>query len=178
MSNRVSELLDRLPDRLNDPLKNMSHTAGRFREAAQSGEAAFRQLEGMAGAARESLSETTQRTNTTWQMLREVQESLKDLANNETVQTNEVSKLVLAFDTIGDSLGGLVRELDSLGTHLRQRQADDHEAIRLLTYQRRGAAETVGGATHGDGHGGTRRGHAPPADLEQESRSWWRRIFG
>ena len=44
MSDRVSSLLDRLPERLNDPLKNMSLTAGKFREAALSGESAFREL--------------------------------------------------------------------------------------------------------------------------------------
>jgi hypothetical protein len=42
---------DRLPERLNDPLKNMSLTAGKFREAALSGEAAFRTLKDVAGTA-------------------------------------------------------------------------------------------------------------------------------
>ncbi len=178
MSDRVSELLDRLPERLNDPLTNMSLTAGRFREAALSGEAAFRELKGMAGSARESLSETTQRTNTTWQMLREVQESLRELANSETTQTNEVSKLVLAFDTIGDSLGGLVRKLDALGTHLRQHQAADHEAARLLVDQRSRVLETTDDSTRDDGHSRARGGRAPRADDPRQPRSWWRRIFG
>ena len=98
-------MLDRLPERINDPLKNMSLTAGKFREAALSGEAAFRALKDMAGTAGESLKETTLRANTTWQMLREVQDSLKELAKHEETQTTEVSKLVEAFDTIGVSLG-------------------------------------------------------------------------
>ena len=87
MSERVSELLNRLPERLNDPLKNMSLIAGKFRDAALSGEAAFRELREMAGATRDTIGETTQRANTTWQLLREVQDSLKALATNEQAQT-------------------------------------------------------------------------------------------
>ena len=83
MSDKLSALLDRLPERLNDPLKNMSLMAKEFRDAAVSGETAFRELKEVAGSARGPLSETTQRTNTTWQMLRELQDSLRELAKSE-----------------------------------------------------------------------------------------------
>ncbi len=122
MSDKLSALLDRLPERLNNPLKNMSLMAKEFRDAAISGETAFRELKEVAGSARGPLTETTQRTNTTWQMLRELQDSLRGLAKSEERQTSEVSKLVQAFDNIGDSLVGVIRQLESLGTHLRQRR--------------------------------------------------------
>ena len=116
MSDRVRELLDHLPERLNDPLKNMSLTAGKFREAALSGEAAFRELKAAAGATGESLSQTTQRSNTTWQVLQDVQASLGELARNEEQQTAAVSELVQAFGDISVSLDDLVRtRLDCSG---------------------------------------------------------------
>jgi methyl-accepting chemotaxis protein len=177
MSGGMSAMLDRLPERLNDPLKNMSLTAGKFREAALSGEAAFRTLKDVAGTAGESLKETTLRANTTWQMLREVQDSLKELAKNEETQTTEVSKLVEAFDTIGVSLGAVVRELGSLGPHLRQRDGGDHEASRLLAAQRSQLLETLDGSTGNDKHGMTTRSRARSVDDLDEPRSWWQRLF-
>ena len=178
MSDRVNALLDRLPERLNDPLRNMSLTAGKFREAAMSGEAAFRTLQEVAGAAGESLKETTLRTNTTWQILREVQDSLKELAKNEETQTTEVSKLVEAFDTIGVSLGVVVRELGALGPHLRQPDGDDREAARLPVAHRSQLLETLDGSTGSDQHGMTSRSHARSVDDLDAPRSWWQRLFG
>jgi hypothetical protein len=175
---RMTAMFELIPERFNDPLKNMSHTAGRFREAAQSGEAAFRELKSMAGSARESLVETTHRTNTTWQMLREVQESLKDLAANEATQTNEVSKLVGAFDAVGESLHGLVRGLESLGTHLQEGQTPGNEGMNLLTDERHvtGGRATLAGGD--DGRGATRSGYGRPANAADPPRPWWRRLFG
>jgi ABC-type transporter Mla subunit MlaD len=179
MSDRMRELLDRLPERLNDPLKNMSLTAGKFRDAAMSGEAAFRELKAAAGTAGESLNQTTQRANSTWQMLHQVQESLGELAKNEEKQTAEVAKLARAFAGIGTSLDSLVRELDSLGTHLRHRDMSDREAIRLSATHRSQLVETAGSPSGGDdGRAGTSYSPAQSvADLARE-RPWWRRIFG
>ena len=180
MSDRLRELLDRLPERLNDPLKNMSLTAGKFREAALSGEAAFRELKTAAGAAGESLSQTTQRANTTWQMLHEVQASLGELAKSEERQTGEVSKLVQAFAGIGMSLDNLARELDSLGSttastrryragtwagcsaHPSPVGGDCRQCRRTAT------TDTPGGSIAASG--------LSPSRLDE--RPWWRRIFG
>ncbi|MCU0960477.1 MAG: hypothetical protein MUF48_10270 [Pirellulaceae bacterium] len=83
MSARMTELLDRLPDRLNDPLKNMALTAMKFRESAMSGEAAFRELKHAASTARESLEMTHQHTHDTWHLLREIHTSVSELAQQE-----------------------------------------------------------------------------------------------
>ena len=171
MSDRVSALLDRLPERLNDPLKNMSLTAGKFREAALSGESAFRELKEVAGTARESLSETTHRTHATWQMLRELQDGLKEMARNEEAQTTEISKLAEAFDTIGVSLGAIVRELDLPGTRLRQRDGEDHEAAGAIAVHRTRLRETSAGLPGDDGRGTARPSHARPVDAPDESAS-------
>jgi hypothetical protein len=178
MSDGMSTMLDRLPERLNDPLKNMSLTAVKFREAAMSGEAAFRTLKEVAGTASDSLKETTHRANTTWQMLREVQDGLRELAKNEEAQTGEVSKLVQAFDAIGVSLGAVVRELGSLGPHPRQHEGGDHDAARLLATHRSQLVGTLDGSTSSDGHGMATRSHARSGGDVDEPRSWWQRLFG
>jgi hypothetical protein len=177
MSDRVSALLDRLPERLNDPLKNMSLTAGKFREAALSGESAFRELKEVAGTARESLSETTHRTHATWQMLRELQDGLKEMARNEEAQTTEISKLAEAFDTIGVSLSAIVRELDLPGTRLRQHDGEDPEAAGAIAVHRTRLRETNAGRPGDDGRGTARPSHARPVDAPDGPRPWWRRIF-
>ena len=145
-----------------------------------SGEAAFRTLKDMAGTAGESLSETTHRaTNTTWQMLGEVQDSLKELAKNEETQTSEVSKLVQAFDTIGVSLGAVVRELGFIGNTPATAGRGDHEAARLLADQRSQLVGDPRRFDRDDGHGLARRSHAlRSVDDRDEPRSWWQRLFG
>ena len=179
LSDRLRELFDRLPERLNDPLKNMSLTAGKFREAVLSGEAAFRELKAAAGATGESLGQTTERTNTTWQLLHEVQVSLGELAKNEKLQTSEVSRLVQAFGGISASLEDLVQGLELLGPHLNRGNASDPEAYRLAATRRSQLAEPPGStADRGDGHigSGYRPGHSI-TDVASK-RPWWRRIFG
>ncbi len=177
MSDRMSTLLDRLPERLNDPLKNMSLMAKEFRDAAISGETAFRELKEVAASARGPLTETTNRTNTTWQMLREVQESLRELAKSEERQTSEVSKLVQAFDNIGVSLVGVIRQMESLGTQLRQRDGNDHQAARPLAAGRSSFPDSTGHPGD-DGQSLTRHGYARPAGDHDRSLPWWRRILG
>jgi len=178
MSDRVSELLNRLPERLNDPLKNMSLTAGKFREAALSGEAAFRELKDMAGSAKDSLHETRDRTSATWQALQEVQESLKGLASYEATQTGEVTKLVCAFDRISDSLTGLVREVQSVGIQLCRSPMADHEVARTVAAKCGPSPALPSRAEPGPGYAGSPSTHAPPGGDRNESRSWWRRLFG
>jgi hypothetical protein len=179
MSDRLRDLFDRLPERLNDPLKNMSLSAGKFREAVLSGEAAFRELRTAAGATSESLGQSTERTNTTWQILHEVQVSLGELARNEAHQTSELSTLVQAFGGISMSLEDLVRGLDLLGPHLNRGNTGDPEAHSSPAARRTRLAEPAGSSSdRGDGHTGSgyRPGHAV-TDVARE-RPWWRRIFG
>ncbi|MHB8866496.1 MAG: hypothetical protein ACYC6N_29270 [Pirellulaceae bacterium] len=177
MSDGVSVLLDGLPKRLNDPLKNMSLTAGKFREAALSGEAAFRALKDVAGTARESLGETAQRTNTTWQMLAEMNEALKILARNEEAQTSEISKLVHAFDTVGTSLGALVGELVWLGTHLRERDGNDRDEARLVPGHPMRVSKTATGLAGEEDRGIGRPNRVPTGTDPDRTRSWWRRLI-
>jgi ABC-type transporter Mla subunit MlaD len=91
MSDRLRELLDHLPERLNDPLKNMSLTAGKFREAMLSGEAAFRELKAAAGATGESLTQTAERANATWDVLHDMQASLEQLAQHHEERPTAVT---------------------------------------------------------------------------------------
>lgn len=183
MSDRVGELLNQLPERLNDPLRNMSLTAGKFREAAMSGEAAFKELRAMAGATHDVIGQTTQRTNTTWQMLREVQESLKALADNELTQTMEVAKVSQALEAVGLSLDRFIDRISGpLDGPLEENRVgqDGHDRER---------PHLDGRASHGSSGGRGSRPGGDARDLRQANRrnvdhevrvhrSWWRRFFG
>ena len=161
MSDRVSALFDRLPERLNDPLKNMSLTAGKFREAALSGESAFRELKEVAGTARESLTETTHRTHATWQMLRELQDGLKEMARTKEAQTTEISKLAEAFDTIGVSLVPSSANFIP-GRHWRQRDGEDPEAAGAIAVHRTRLREANTGLPRDDRAAPARPSQARP----------------
>ncbi len=178
MSDRMGALLDRLPDRVNESMRSISMMAKEFRDAALTGETAFRELKEVAGAAREPLTETTHRTNTTWQMLREVHESLRELAKNEDKQTSEIARLGQAFDHIGDALTEVVRQLDAVGAYLRHRDGDfvEHRASGSaehyfaqsdLNRPRRSPQEEL-----------VARGLGAVLQENRASLPWWRRIFG
>jgi hypothetical protein len=183
MSDRVGDLLSQLPERLNDPLKNMSLTAGKFREAAMSGEAAFKELRDMAGATHDVIGQTTQRTNTTWQMLREVQESLKALADNELTQTIEVAKVSQALESVGLALDRLMDRIS--GPHDGSpeesrvgRDGHDRDQPRLDGRSSHGSSDIRGSRPGGDLRD-LRQASRRTADHEVRAhRSWWRRFFG
>jgi methyl-accepting chemotaxis protein len=183
MSDRVSELLSQLPDRLNDPLKNMSLTAGKFREAAMTGEAAFKELREMAGATHDAIGQTTQRTNSTWQVLHEVQVSLKALADNELRQTMEVAKVSQALEAVGLSLDQFIDRIggppaDSPEQSRSGRDGHDRDHPHLDGRASHSPSATRGNRTVGD----LREpgiANRPNADREVRThRSWWRRLFG
>jgi ABC-type transporter Mla subunit MlaD len=183
MSDRVGDLLSQLPERLNDPLKNMSLTAGKFREAAMSGEAAFKELRDMAGATHDVIGQTTQRTNTTWQMLREVQESLKALADNELTQTMEVAKVSQALESVGLALDRFMDRIS--GPHDGSpeesrvgRDGHDRDQPRLDGRSSHGSSDIRGSRPGGDLRD-LRQASRRTADHEVRAhRSWWRRFFG
>ena len=179
LSDRLTNLMDRMPERLNDPLKNISLTAKNFRDAAMSGEAAFRELKSAAGTASASLGETHQRTQTSWQLIRELQDGLRELAKSEEVQTGEVSKLVLAFDRIGTSMEELIGQLDLLGQHLHQHETRDGERARLLAASRTLPRAVVGGSPPaGDVRAGSHHSQCELSGNSVRKRSWWQRLFG
>jgi ABC-type transporter Mla subunit MlaD len=183
MSDRVGDLLSQLPERLNDPLKNMSLTAGKFREAAMSGEAAFKELRDMAGATHDVIGQTTQRTNTTWQMLREVQESLKALADNELTQTIEVAKVSQALESVGLALDRFMDRIsgpyDGSPEESRVgRDGHDRDQPRLDGRSSHGSSDIRGSRPGGDLRD-LRQASRRTADHEVRAhRSWWRRLFG
>ncbi len=183
MSDRVGDLLSQLPERLNDPLKNMSLTAGKFREAAMSGEAAFKELRDMAGATHDVIGQTTQRTNTTWQMLREVQESLKALADNELTQTIEVAKVSQALESVGLALDRFMDRISGPhdGSPEESRvghDGHDRDQPRLDGRVSHGSPDIRGSRPGGDLRD-LRQASRRTADHEVRThRSWWRRLFG
>lgn len=183
MSDRVGELLNQLPDRLNDPLKNMSLTAGKFREAAMSGEAAFKELREMAGATNDVIGQTTQRTNTTWQMLREVQESLKALADNELTQTMEVAKVSQALESVGLALDRFMDRISGpLDGPLEENRVGhdghDRDQPRLDGRTSHGSSDIRVSRPSGDVRD-LRQANRRTVDHEDRThRSWWRRLFG
>ena len=183
MSDRVGDLLSQLPERLNDPLKNMSLTAGKFREAAMSGEAAFKELREMAGTTHDVIGQTTQRTNTTWQMLREVQQSLKALADNELTQTMEVAKVSQALESVGLALDRFMDRISGPPDGSPEESRVGHDGHnraqpRLDGRVSHGSSDSLGSRTTGDSRE-SRQASQRTADHEVRThRSWWRRLFG
>ncbi len=171
-SDRLAVLLERLPDKLSNPLDSISRTSLRFKEAAQSGEMAFRELKSAAGSAHDSLQETSQRSKVTWKLLHEVRDSLAELSKSDRIQTDQVVQLTQAMEEVGASTHALVDGLHALTYQIHHHQSGDGDLVESHV------ASLSPDAAAKDGRRSTakRRRSAPPA-LPQGSRSWWRRWF-
>lgn len=156
---RLRTVLDQLPDKLNTSMESMSRTSRRFKEAAQSGEVAFRELKSAAGAAHESLNDTAQRTKVIWKLLHEIRDSLSALAKSDQVQADEVLRLVQTMEDVNHSLRQFV---EPMGT----------AAVPVGAIDRHSGPNVQREQSLRQEHGATRLRAAPP------SRSWWRRWFG
>lgn len=165
---QLRDLLQHLPDRVNSPLESISRSSSRIKDAAQAGEVAFRELKSAAGAAHESLHETTQRSKVMWKLLHEVRDSMAELAQSERLQTNELGRLREAFE----STGSLLREIQE-----GQVAESDGRTVGVGAV----AAEPYGMSRTGDGDmsgtgGSSRQPQYHPA--RRHARPWWRRWIG
>ncbi len=167
LSRRWHSILRKLPNELNGTLDGVNTAGSRLLEASLAAKLAFAQLRATAGTARKSLEETEHRTNVNWHMLRELRDSLSELAGSERTQTEQVIRLADSSVRLGDTLGGLTRELECLLRHVAGHDGADGDIVRSL-----GSIENRLTQIRKESSGTALTAH-PSA-----SRAWWRRLLG
>ena len=171
-NDQLRKIMVSFPDKLNQPLESMSRTSTRFKDAAQSGEAAFRELKSAASSAHDSLKETTQRSKVTWKMLHDVRDSLSELAKSDRLQADQAAQLNRTMEEIGASTGTLIEGLNSLSYQLHSYQTGEAEVAGSVAYIAPAEPQV-----ERPSRSAPRRRSPAASALPRHSQPWWRRWF-